>query len=188
MSSHHIIFSSHHLRLLPQKTPSILLRVRVRVRVTLRLPVYRQSFRLSAKPLETHDQYFIFELNICCYNPHVTSSLTRGWVYRLQLLLALTSAVILRSEFPGTHDHILLSQTRDSATWRARSPELYPPGTGWPSYTPRHWVPFSSPPTTRRARGEVFEPASKRCSSILLSCFRSMLYDLGAAPTENTVS
>jgi hypothetical protein len=25
-------------------------------------------------------------------------------------------------------------------TWRARSPYLYPPGTGWPSYTPGHWV------------------------------------------------
>jgi hypothetical protein len=25
-------------------------------------------------------------------------------------------------------------------TWRAKSPYLYPPGTGWPSYTPRHWV------------------------------------------------
>jgi hypothetical protein len=25
-------------------------------------------------------------------------------------------------------------------TWRARSPYLYPPGTGWPSYIPRHWV------------------------------------------------
>jgi hypothetical protein len=36
-------------------------------------------------------------------------------------------------------------------TWRARSPYLYPPGAGWPSYTPRYWVPFSSPPTTRRA-------------------------------------
>jgi hypothetical protein len=30
-------------------------------------------------------------------------------------------------------------------TWRARFPYLYPPGTGWPSYTPRHWVPFSLP-------------------------------------------
>jgi hypothetical protein len=46
-------------------------------------------------------------------------------------------------------------------TWRARSPYLYPPGTGWPSYTPRHWVPFSSPPTSRRATVEVFEPASR---------------------------
>jgi hypothetical protein len=32
--------------------------VRVRVRVTLRLAVYRQSVRLGAKPLETHDQIF----------------------------------------------------------------------------------------------------------------------------------
>jgi hypothetical protein len=30
----------------------------VRVRVNLRLEVYRQSFRLDDKPLETHDQYF----------------------------------------------------------------------------------------------------------------------------------
>jgi hypothetical protein len=30
----------------------------LRVRVTLRLAVYRQSIRLRAKPLETHDQYF----------------------------------------------------------------------------------------------------------------------------------
>jgi hypothetical protein len=50
-------------------------------------------------------------------------------------------------------------------TWRARSPYLYPPGTGWPSYTPRHWVPFSSPPTTCRATVEVFESASTRDSS-----------------------
>jgi hypothetical protein len=26
--------------------------------------------------------------------------------------------------------------------WRARSPYLFPVGTGWPSYTPRHWFPF----------------------------------------------
>jgi hypothetical protein len=32
-------------------------------------------------------------------------------------------------------------------TWRARSRYLYPPGTGWPSYTPRHWVYFLSPMT-----------------------------------------
>jgi hypothetical protein len=36
-------------------------------------------------------------------------------------------------------------------TWRARSPYLYPPGTGWSCYTPRHWVPVSSSRTTRRA-------------------------------------
>jgi hypothetical protein len=41
-------------------------------------------------------------------------------------------------------------------TWRARFPYLYPPGTGWPSYTPGHWVPFPSPLTTRRATAEVY--------------------------------
>jgi hypothetical protein len=49
-----------------------------------------------------------------------------------------------------------------SPTWRGRSPYLYPPGTGWPSYTPRHWVPFSSPPSTRRDTVEVFEATSTR--------------------------
>jgi hypothetical protein len=48
--------------------------VRVRVRVTLRLAFYRQSFRLSDKPLETHDQYFFFQLNTCGHSPYVTSS------------------------------------------------------------------------------------------------------------------
>jgi hypothetical protein len=54
----------------------------VRVRATLRLAVYRQSVRLSAKPLEVHDQIYIFllQLNPCCRNPYGTSTLTRGLV------------------------------------------------------------------------------------------------------------
>jgi hypothetical protein len=39
----------------------------------------------------------------------------------------------------------------DSPNWRARFPCLYPPGRGWPSYTPGHRVPFTSHLTTRRA-------------------------------------
>jgi hypothetical protein len=31
----------------------------------------------------------------------------------------------------------------------ARFPNLYPSGRGWPSYTTRHWLPFSSPPTKK---------------------------------------
>jgi hypothetical protein len=34
------------------------------------------------------------------------------------------------------------------------------PGTGWPGYNPRHWVPFSSTPTTFRATVEVFDTSS----------------------------
>jgi hypothetical protein len=45
------------------------------------------------------------------------------------------------------------------------SPRIYiPPRTGWPGYTPRYWVPFSSPPTTRKATVEVFDPASTQDS------------------------
>jgi hypothetical protein len=40
-------------------------------------------------------------------------SLTRGRICHLQLLLALTSALILGSESLGTHGHILLPQIRD---------------------------------------------------------------------------
>jgi hypothetical protein len=86
---------------------------RVRVTVTLRLAVYRQSVRLGDKPSRPTTRIFILQLNTCGYSPYVTSSLMRGWVCRLQLLLGLASAVILRSESRGTHDHILLSQIRD---------------------------------------------------------------------------
>jgi hypothetical protein len=48
-------------------------------------------------------------------------------VCRLQLLLALASAVILRSESRGTHDHILLSQIRDSANLEGQVPVFIPP-------------------------------------------------------------
>jgi hypothetical protein len=52
-------------------------------------------------------------------------------------------------------NHTLLSH-QTPPTWRTRFPYLYPPGTEWPSYTPRHWVPFTSSLTTRRATVEVF--------------------------------
>jgi hypothetical protein len=52
-------------------------------------------------------------LNTCGHSPYITSSLTRGWVFHLQLLLALASAFILGSESRGTRDNILLSQIRD---------------------------------------------------------------------------
>jgi hypothetical protein len=64
-------------------------------------------------PWDSRQVNFIFQLNICGYSPYVTSSLTRGWVCRLQLLLVLASAVILMSESRRTHDDILPSQIRD---------------------------------------------------------------------------
>jgi hypothetical protein len=124
------------------------------------------QFVLATSPLRPTTSNFILQMNTCGYSPYVTSFLTRGWVCRLQLLLALARAVILGSKSFGTHDHILL-RFQTHPTWRTRSPYLYPPGTGWPGYTPRHWVPFSSPPITRRATVEVCDPASTHIESDL---------------------
>jgi hypothetical protein len=61
---------------------------------------------LATSPLKLTISSFIFQLNTCGHGSYVTSSLMRSWICRLQLLLVLASAVILRSESRGTHDHI----------------------------------------------------------------------------------
>jgi hypothetical protein len=70
-----------------------------------------------------------FKLNTCCQSPYVTSSLTSGWVCRLQLLLALTRTVILRSKFRETHD-ILLSPIRHSPNLEGQVPVFISPRNG----------------------------------------------------------
>jgi hypothetical protein len=82
---------------------------------------------LATNPLRLTTSNFVFQLNTCGYSPYVTSSLTRGWFCRLQLLLVLASAIILRSESRGTHDHILLSQIRDSPNLEGQIPVLISP-------------------------------------------------------------
>jgi hypothetical protein len=64
----------------------------------------------------------------------------RGWVSCFQLLLVLARTVILKSESRGTHDHILMSQIRDShnlerqvtifISSRNRVAQLYPQALG----------------------------------------------------------
>jgi hypothetical protein len=56
------------------------------------------------------------------YSPYVTSSLTRRWICRLQLMMAFASAVILGSESRGNHDDILLSQIRNSPNLEGQVP------------------------------------------------------------------
>jgi hypothetical protein len=84
---------------------------------------------ISHQPADILPRYCIF---YAVYLVFYQTSLTRGWVCRLQLLLVLASAVILGSESRGSHDHILLSQIQDIPTWRARFPYLYSPGIGFP--------------------------------------------------------
>jgi hypothetical protein len=57
-----------------------------------------EQFVLATSPLRLTTSNFIFQLNTSGYSPYVTSSLTKRWVCRLQLLLALDSAVIFRPE------------------------------------------------------------------------------------------
>jgi hypothetical protein len=96
----------------------------------------------------------IFQLNTCSYSPYVTSSLTRGWVCSLQLLLVLGSALTLRSESCGTHDKILLSQIRDSTNLGARSTYLNTP--------PHELGSLFVASYDLRATVEAFDPASTR--------------------------
>jgi hypothetical protein len=99
-------------------------------------------FVLATSPLRLTTSNFIFQLNTCGYSLYVTSSLTRRLVCRLQLLLVLASAVILRSESSGTHDHILLTQIRDSPDLVVQSPYLYPQVQGGPVIPPGTGFPF----------------------------------------------
>jgi hypothetical protein len=70
----------------------------------------------------------------------VRSPLTWGQMCCLQLLLVFTSAVFLRSKSHETRDHVLLFWIWDSPTLEGQIPIFVSPETGWPSYTPRHWV------------------------------------------------
>jgi hypothetical protein len=89
-------------------------------------------FVLATSPSRLTTSNLIFQLDTSGYSPYITSSLTRRWVCRLQLLLGLASAVILRSESRGIHDHILLSQIRDSPNLEDKVARLHPPGIGFP--------------------------------------------------------
>jgi hypothetical protein len=110
-----------------------------------------QSYFTTEAPCDSRHSNFIIQLNTCGYSPYVTSSLTRGWVCRLQLLLVSPSQLFSGPSPAGPTITFSCLWFETPPIRRARSPHLYPPGTGWPSYTPSHWVPFSSPSTTGRA-------------------------------------
>jgi hypothetical protein len=80
----------------------------------------------------------------------------------VQLLLGLDKSSRSRVEVPQNSRPYFIVSFQTPPTWRARSPYSYPPGTGRPSYTPEHWVPFSSPLKTRMATAEVLESSSAR--------------------------
>jgi hypothetical protein len=134
--------------------------VEVEVEVNL-WPIVSRPVCLGVRhPSGTRDQFFfLLEISLrqllVCY--FVAPSLTRGLVCNLLYNFFWTlpeQSLLSRSTAQLTT--IFYCLIWDSPTWRVRSLYLCSPGTGWPSYTPRHWVPFLSPLTTRRAAVEVF--------------------------------
>jgi hypothetical protein len=114
------------------------------------------------QPLETHNQYYYFKWTLAVI------------ILMKYLLWQEDASVIYNCCWPAPSQSFSVSSTaglvakfyslrfETPPTWRARSPYLYPSGTGCPGYNPRHWVPFSSSLTTRSATVEVFDPASTR--------------------------
>jgi hypothetical protein len=88
------------------------------------------------------------------------------------MLLVLASAVILMSGSLGTHDHILLSQIRKSPNLEGQVPVYMSPGNTLAR------VLFSSPPTSRRAVVEVFDPAFHLRVSLPFEFQTKILYAL----------
>jgi hypothetical protein len=72
----------------------------------------------------------VWNLRSCIYG---APSLTRGQVCNLQCNHSMVGVT------QNLKPYFTVS-SETSPTWRARFPYLYSPGTGWPSYTPGHWV------------------------------------------------
>jgi hypothetical protein len=99
------------------------------------------NFVLATSPLRLTTSNLFFQVNTCFHCSYVSSSLARGWVCGLQLLLVLARVVNLRSDSRGTRDQVLLSQIRDSPNLEGQVPlfispqeqggPVIPPGTGF---------------------------------------------------------
>jgi hypothetical protein len=140
------------------------------VEVNLRPTVSRPVCLGVRRPSGTRDQFFfLLEISFRQLRVYyfVAPSLTRRRVCNLpyNCFWALPEQSLL-GRSPAELTALFYCLIWDPPTWRARSPYLYPPGTGWPSYTPGHWVPILSPLTTRRATVEVY----RHCKGKRQSC------------------
>jgi hypothetical protein len=136
-----------------------------KVNVFLRSTVSRPVRFGVRHPSGKRDQFFFLleiffrQLRICYF---VAPTLTRGRVCNIMLLLVLAS-VVPRDSGP----YFIVPVLESLPTWSVRSPFLYPPGTGWPSYTPRHWVPFYRLLRLARLRWRYSNPPPHGASGIL---------------------
>jgi hypothetical protein len=130
-----------------------------KVKVEVNLRVSRPVCLGVRHPSGTRDQFFFLleiffsQLRVCYF---VAPSRTRGRVCNLLYNCFSCQSSHSWVEVPQNSRPYFTVSFETPPTWRARSPYLYSPGTGWPSYTPGHWVPFLSPLMTRWAAVEVF--------------------------------
>jgi hypothetical protein len=127
----------------------------VRVRVILRTTV-SLSVRLGVGTLS--GQMIILQISLCdkiFFVSYRAPFLTRERVCNLQW----NRAQVTVAQDPQPYEYSAVS-FENTPTWRAISPHSPSPGTGRPSYTPRHWDPPSSPLTTRRATGSPSSSSS----------------------------
>jgi hypothetical protein len=96
----------------------------------------------SASLSGSYDQIFITvrQLRVCWYG---APSLTRGRVCRLQSLLSSPVQSFSDPSPAGLMTTFYCLRFETAPTWRTRSLYLYPPGTGWPGYTPQALGPAS---------------------------------------------
>jgi hypothetical protein len=124
-------------------------------------------------------------MNPCGHSPYVTSSLTRGWVGRLQLLLDLASTVIIASDSPaGFMTMFYCLSFKTAQTWKAMSPFYMASETGCPVINPGSGFHFRRLLGLAGLRWMYWNPPpnGKTASASL----GSSLYSLKEDPTENT--
>jgi hypothetical protein len=132
------------------------------VEVTLRLTVSRSVCLGIEHPRGTCNQILLsvgMLLSVICGLVSWAPFLTRERVCNLQC----NHSIVRVTQNPKPYFTV---SSETPATWRARFPYLYPPGTGWPSYTPGHWVPFTSSLMTRCFKNnKVYEANTTQTTS-----------------------
>jgi hypothetical protein len=110
-----------------------------------------QSFLVSSTHLGLKTRFFL--LSQSCWFVDVGRSLWRENGSAVYIGCWPSSAQSFSGPSFGGLLTIICLRSETPPTWRATSPFLYPPGTGWPIYTPRHllrlsrlWWSYSNPP------------------------------------------
>jgi hypothetical protein len=84
------------------------------------------QFFFATSPLRLMTRSF-FQLNTGSHNPYVASSLTRGWICRLQLLLVSPAQSFSGLSPAGFMIIFYCLRFETPPIWRSKSPYLYPP-------------------------------------------------------------